>query len=215
MIRFMMSFTERLLSFWGYALEMAARLLNIALSKIVVQTPFQIWHNKPTSYKYLRVWGSLGYVKRLVGDNLIRGLVCAGYYFYDPSEQKVFISRNAVFLERDFSADTRHNELLLEESSETPQSNAGTSSAPTVSTDSVLILRRPARAPQPPERYDILGVTSQLDNDPKTYGEVMSDIDSRKWLEVMKFEMDSMSSNQAWTLVNRPKGVKPIGCKRI
>ncbi|KAL0302272.1 UNVERIFIED_CONTAM: hypothetical protein Sangu_3110100 [Sesamum angustifolium] len=36
------------------------------------------------------------------------------------------------------------NELLLEESSEAPQSNAGTSSAPDVSTNNVLILRRSA-----------------------------------------------------------------------
>ncbi|KAL0418996.1 UNVERIFIED_CONTAM: Retrovirus-related Pol polyprotein from transposon TNT 1-94 [Sesamum radiatum] len=41
------------------------------------------------------------------------------------------------------------------------------------------------------------GVTGQLDNDPKTYGEAMLDIDSGKWLEAMKSEMDSMSSNQA------------------
>ncbi|KAL0307462.1 UNVERIFIED_CONTAM: hypothetical protein Sangu_2492700 [Sesamum angustifolium] len=95
----------------GYALETAARLLNIAPSKIVAQTPYQIWHGKPASYKYLRVWGSPAHVKRLVGDKL----------------------------------------------------------------DSRL-----ARVPQPPERYGFLGVTGQLDNDPKTYGEAMSDIDSRK-----------------------------------
>ncbi|KAK4403200.1 Retrovirus-related Pol polyprotein from transposon TNT 1-94 [Sesamum angolense] len=161
----------------GYALETAARLLNIAPSKTVAQTPYQIWHGKPASYKYLRVRVAL------------------------------------LFFERGFPTDTRHDELLLVESSEAPQSNAGTSSAPDVSTDNVLILRRSARVPQPPERYGFFGVTSQLDNDPKTYGEAMSDIDSGKWLEAMKFEMDSMSSNQVWTLVDRPKAVTPVGCK--
>ncbi|KAL0451280.1 UNVERIFIED_CONTAM: Retrovirus-related Pol polyprotein from transposon RE2 [Sesamum latifolium] len=29
----------------------------------------------------------------------------------------------------------------------------------------------------------------------------------------MKFEMDSMGSNQVWTLVDPPKGVRPVGCK--
>ncbi|KAK4388247.1 hypothetical protein Sango_2431300 [Sesamum angolense] len=169
------------LVFLGYALETAARLLNIAPSKTVAQTPYQI--GKPASYKYLGVWGSPAYVKRLVGDKLNSSSSLyrfigypketAGYYFYDPSEQKVFVSRNAVFLERGFPADTRRNELLLEESS----------------------------------------LTNQLDNDPKTYGEAMSDINLGKWLEAMKFEMDSMSSNQVWTLLDRPKGVKPIGCK--
>ncbi|KAL0291704.1 UNVERIFIED_CONTAM: Retrovirus-related Pol polyprotein from transposon TNT 1-94 [Sesamum calycinum] len=147
----------------GYALETAARLLNIAPSKTVAQTPYQIWHGKPASYKYLRVWGSPAYVKRLVGDKLdSRSSLCrfigypkeiAGYYFYDPTEQKVFVSRNAVFLERGFPTDTRRDELLLEESSEAPLSNAGTSSALDISTNNVPILRRSARVPQPPERY--------------------------------------------------------------
>ncbi|KAK9036842.1 hypothetical protein V6N11_021767 [Hibiscus sabdariffa] len=29
----------------------------------------------------------------------------------------------------------------------------------------------------------------------------------------MRSEMDSMSENQVWTLVEPPKGIKPIGCK--
>ncbi|KAL0430640.1 UNVERIFIED_CONTAM: hypothetical protein Sradi_0690000 [Sesamum radiatum] len=43
----------------------------------------------------------------------------------------------------------------------------------------------------------------------------MSDIDSDKWLEAMKFEMDSMGSNQVWTLVDPPKGIRPIGCEWV
>ncbi|KAL0301612.1 UNVERIFIED_CONTAM: hypothetical protein Sradi_6438000 [Sesamum radiatum] len=109
--------------------------------------------------------------------------------------------------------DTRRDEMLLKESSKAPQSNVGTSSAPTVS-DNVSILRRSARVPQPP-RYGFLGVTGQLDNDPRTYGEAILDIDSGKWFEAMKSEMDSMSSNQVWTLVDLPKGVIPVGCKWV
>ncbi|KAL0434212.1 UNVERIFIED_CONTAM: hypothetical protein Slati_2755500 [Sesamum latifolium] len=57
MVRSIMSFTELSLSFWDYALETAAKLLNMAPSKTVAETPYQIWHGKPASYKYLRVWG--------------------------------------------------------------------------------------------------------------------------------------------------------------
>ncbi|KAL0394438.1 UNVERIFIED_CONTAM: hypothetical protein Slati_4410000 [Sesamum latifolium] len=42
----------------------------------------------------------------------------------------------------------------------------------------------------------------------------MLDIDSDKWLEAMKSEMHSMGSNQVWTLVDPPKGVRPVGCNR-
>ncbi|KAL0345807.1 UNVERIFIED_CONTAM: putative mitochondrial protein [Sesamum radiatum] len=160
----------------------------------VPQTPYEIWHGKPASYKYLRVWGSPAYVKRLVGDKLdSRSSLCrfigypketAGYYFYDPTEQKTFVSRNAVFLEK-------------------------------VHTDSAPVLRRSTRESRVPERYGFVGLTSQLDNDPKTYGEAMSDIDSDKWLEAMKSEMDSMGSNQVWTLVDPPKGARPVGCKWV
>ncbi|KAL0416612.1 UNVERIFIED_CONTAM: Copia protein [Sesamum latifolium] len=184
----------------GYALEMAAKLLNIASSKTVSPTPYEIWHDKPASYKYLFI----GYPKET-----------AGYYFYELSEQNIFVSRNAVFLEKGFSADSRRDEVLLEESSEVPQHENATSFEPSVRTDGVPVIRRSTRESRPPERYGFLGLTSQLDNDPRTYGETMSDIDSDKWLEAIKSEMDSMGSNQVWTLVDPPKGVRPIGCKWV
>ncbi|KAL0413247.1 UNVERIFIED_CONTAM: Copia protein [Sesamum radiatum] len=139
----------------------------------------------------------------------------AGYYFYDPSEQKTFISRNAVFLEKDFPANSRRDEVLLDESSETPQQNNATSFEPMVSSDSVSILCKSTRESQPPIRYGFLGLTSQLDNDSRTYGEAMSDIDSDKWLEAIKPEMDSMGSNQVWTIVDPPKSLKFVGCKWV
>ncbi|KAL0405217.1 UNVERIFIED_CONTAM: Retrovirus-related Pol polyprotein from transposon TNT 1-94 [Sesamum latifolium] len=94
----------------------------------VPQTPYEIWHGKPAFYKYLRVWGSSAYVKRLVGDKL----------------------------------------------------------------DSRSSLCRSTRESRVPERYGFMGLTSQLDNDLKTYGEAMSDSDSDKWLKTMKSEMDLM-----------------------
>ncbi|XP_020081112.1 uncharacterized protein LOC109704749 [Ananas comosus] len=52
-------------------------------------------------------------------------------------------------------------------------------------------------------------------DDPKTYNEVIFDIDSEKWLDAMKSEIDSMHSNQVWVLVDPPEGIVPIGCKWI
>ncbi|KAL0416260.1 UNVERIFIED_CONTAM: hypothetical protein Slati_3457900 [Sesamum latifolium] len=204
---------------------MAAKLLNIAPSKSVPQMPYEIWHGKPASYKYLRVWGNPAYVKRLVGDKLhSRSSVCrfigylketAGYYFYDPIEQNIFVSRNAVFMEKGFPSDNRRDEVLIEESSEEPHHDSTTSFEPTVHTDGIPVLRRSTRESRVPERYRFVGLTSQLDNDPKTYGEAISNIDSDKWLEAMKSEMDSMGSNQVWTLVDPPKGARPVGCKWV
>ncbi|KAL0305048.1 UNVERIFIED_CONTAM: hypothetical protein Scaly_2999100 [Sesamum calycinum] len=182
----------------GYALETAAKFLNMAPSKMVTQTPYEIWHGNPTSYKFIE------YPKETMG-----------YYFYDPSEQNIFISRNAVFLKKSFSLDNRRDEVLLEESSEPPQQNNTTSLEPSFPTDGVPFLCISTRESRLPERYGFVGLTSQLDNDPKTYGEAMSDIDSDKWLEAMKSKMDSIDSNQVWTLVDPPKGIKPVVCKWV
>ncbi|KAL0449028.1 UNVERIFIED_CONTAM: hypothetical protein Slati_1459200 [Sesamum latifolium] len=134
---------------------MATKLLNMPPSKTVPQMPYEIWHGKSASYKCLRVWGSPTYIKRLVGDKLnSRSSMCrfvgypketAGYYFYDLFEQKVFISKNAVFLKKDFPTDSRCDEVLLEETSEAPHQNDATSFVAMVSTIGVPVLRRSTR----------------------------------------------------------------------
>ncbi|KAL0413395.1 UNVERIFIED_CONTAM: Copia protein [Sesamum radiatum] len=131
------------------------------------------------------------------------------------SSKRFFISRNVVFLEKNFSSDNQRDEVLIKESSGEPPHNSTASFEPTVHTDGVPILRRSTRGSRVPERYGFVGLTSQLDNDPKTYGEAMSDIDSDKWLEAIKSKIDSMESNQVWTLVDPPQGVRPVGCKWV
>ncbi|GKF29747.1 hypothetical protein Tco_0096089, partial [Tanacetum coccineum] len=44
-------------SFWGYALETAARNLNMVPTKKVDKTPYEIWNEKAPKLSYLRVWG--------------------------------------------------------------------------------------------------------------------------------------------------------------
>ena len=48
-------------------------------------------------------------------------------------------------------------------------------------------------------------------DDSNTFDETLSDIDLKKWLDAMKSEIDSMHSNQVWTLVDPPEGIIPIG----
>ncbi|KAK4381427.1 Retrovirus-related Pol polyprotein from transposon TNT 1-94 [Sesamum angolense] len=67
-----------------------------------------------------------------------------GYYFYDPSEQKVFVSKNALFLKSVF--------LRIAE------------------------VMRSTRESRLPDRYGFLGLTSQLDNDLRIYGEAIGEL---------------------------------------
>ncbi|KAL2246206.1 UNVERIFIED_CONTAM: hypothetical protein Sindi_2888800, partial [Sesamum indicum] len=50
MVLSMMSFIELFTFLWGHTLETAAKLLNMAPSKTLPQTSYEIWHDKPASY---------------------------------------------------------------------------------------------------------------------------------------------------------------------
>ncbi|KAL0433590.1 UNVERIFIED_CONTAM: hypothetical protein Slati_2693300, partial [Sesamum latifolium] len=116
----------------------AERRNRTLLDMVRTQTPYEIWHGKPASYKYLRVWGSPAYVKRLVGDKLdSRSSLCS-------------------VLGKGFPSDNQRDEVLIEESSGEPL-NSTTSFEPTVHTDGVPILRRSTRESRVPERYGFVG----------------------------------------------------------
>ncbi|GKA27145.1 retrotransposon protein, putative, ty1-copia subclass [Tanacetum coccineum] len=57
MVRSMMSQTTLPNSFWDYALESAARILNMVPTKKVEKTPYEIWHGQAPKLSYLKVWG--------------------------------------------------------------------------------------------------------------------------------------------------------------
>ena len=79
-------------------------------------------------------------------------------------------------------------------------------------------LRRSGRMTRKPSRYLLLGksyqaITIDCEEDPVNYKETLEDVDAQEWLKAMDREMESMYSNLVWSLVEAPKGVKPIGCK--
>ncbi|KAL8135419.1 hypothetical protein AgCh_010168 [Apium graveolens] len=84
-----------------------------------------------------------------------------------------------------------------------------------------LPIRRSGRVSRQPERYYGLVIENDNelsiidDDDPVTYNEAMSSVDSEKWHSAMKSELESMYTNQVWTLVEAPEGVNPIGCNPV
>ena len=71
-----------------------------------------------------------------------------------------------------------------------------------------------------PLRYTLLGesfdrIPDELDIDPCNYDEALKDKDVDLWQKAMKFEMQSMYSNQVWDLMEPFEGIKPIACKWI
>ncbi|GJU16147.1 retrotransposon protein, putative, ty1-copia subclass [Tanacetum coccineum] len=101
MVRSMMSLTIFPLSFWDYALESVARILNMVPTKKVDKNPYELWHGKVPNLSYLKVWGCEAHVKRHTPDKLQqRSDKCIfvgypketmGYYFYYPPENKIVV----------------------------------------------------------------------------------------------------------------------------
>ena len=83
---------------------------------------------------------------------------------------------------------------------------------------STQVPRRSGRIVWPPIRFICLGktyetISEETESDPHTYEEAINDIDAHHWVQAMKFELDSMYSNQVWDLVKAPNSIKPVGCK--
>ncbi|GKC51048.1 zinc finger, CCHC-type containing protein [Tanacetum coccineum] len=57
-------------SFWGYALEYVARILNMVPTKKVDKTPYEIWNGNAPNLSYLKVWDCEALMKQDTPDKL-------------------------------------------------------------------------------------------------------------------------------------------------
>ncbi|KAL4282937.1 hypothetical protein GQ457_16G017700 [Hibiscus cannabinus] len=223
MVRSMMSHIDLSTSFWGYALETAAFTLNRVPSKSVQKTPHEMWTGKRPNMSFMKVWGCKAYVKHQNSTKLEpKSQKCTfvgypketkGYYFYNKN--KVFVARTGVFLEKEFlSNNGKCRNIELKDVQQQQVHEPDVEETPQIVEENSTNLetqppRRSTRERHEPERYGFL-VTTHGDiflvdqDEPKTYQEAASSPDSKKWLESMRSEMDSMSENQVWTLVEPP-----------
>ncbi|KAJ9545085.1 hypothetical protein OSB04_024792 [Centaurea solstitialis] len=221
MVRSMMSRTALPISFWGYALETAARVLNLVTKKAYVHREAQDKLEPRSERCYF-----VGYPTNSFG-----------YLFYKPSENKVFVARRAWFLERELvSKETSGSQIDLEEIQESTstETDVGTSSQQQVVEPIVVEpqqrvteesdiqpppLRRSDRVRYAPERYNLLisdGDDTQVDLDePTSYQEAMAGPEAAKWKEAMESEMQSMYDNQVWDLVDHIPIQKIVGHKWV
>ncbi|KAJ9565695.1 hypothetical protein OSB04_001661 [Centaurea solstitialis] len=213
MVRSMMSRTALPISFWGYALETAARVLNLVPTKKVSKTPSEIWSGEVPSLAYLKVWGCEAYRTKCL---LLEG--------------HGFLKGNLI------SKETSGSQIDLEEIQESTsvETDVGTSSQqhvvePTVVEPQQRVtqesdiqpppVRRSDRVRHAPERYNLLisdGDDTQVDLDePASYQEAMAGLEAAKWKEAMESEMQSMYDNQVWDLVDHIPSLKIVGHKWV
>ncbi|KAD3337287.1 hypothetical protein E3N88_32807 [Mikania micrantha] len=201
MVRSMMCRTNLPHSFWSFALMTAARIVNLAPTKKVNKTPYEIWFDTKPNLSYLRVWGCYAYVARDSDDKLDpRGEKVvfvgyhnrSGYYFYHPDANLISIKRKGHFLEKEFlDRGTGSNIVDLEEIQETQTTadEVGTSDQQEVvanESDINTSIRRSSRTHNAPDRYlwhldgsEVL-VVAELDDEPTNYKSAISDPESAK-----------------------------------
>ena len=211
--------------------------MNRIPSKAVEKTPYELWTGKRLGLSFLKIWGCEAYVKHQASDKLAsKSDKCLfvgypketkGYYFYIPSQNKVFVARNGVFLDRELiskrvnGSKTSFEEVKQPQVATEPSMEILQDSQPVVeSTSSPQGPRRSIRFHHEPKRCGFLVTDDKtielVDQDePTTYHEEMMSLDYEKWLQAMKSEMQSMYDNQVWNLVDPVEGAKVIGCKWV
>ena len=137
-----------------------------------------------------------------------------------PSKGKTFITRNDTFLEKEFLAkgvSGRKIDLdeIVDPELEIPSGATEAVPEPSFITDEVgenvdeaIVPHRSGITRTSPEWYDNLFCNIMLveQDKPTNYKNVMEGPESEKWLEAMKFEIESMYDNKVWTLVEIPEG---------
>ncbi|KAA0064189.1 gag/pol protein [Cucumis melo var. makuwa] len=210
MVRSMMSYAQLPSSFWGYAVETTVHILNNVPSKSVSGTPFELWRGRKPSLSHFRIWGCPAHVlvtnpKKLEPRSRLCQFVgypkeTRGGIFFDPQENRVFVSTNATFLEEDHMRNHKpRRKLVLSEATDD-----STRVVDEVGPHQEL-MKPPHQVVRPNDGVE----------DPLSYKQAMNDVDKDQWVKAMDLEMKSMYFNSVWELVDLPEGVKPIGCKWI
>ena len=122
-----------------------------------------------------------------------------GYYFYNPTEKKVFVSNHAIFLEKEFLLKENSGSKIELDEVQEQQTNIDQPIDPTPIARVDEVITKPkttqgtcstSRAYGPHERYRFL-VTNEED-ELTTYEKVLKSSKTDKWLKAMKSKMDSM-----------------------
>ncbi|GJV40750.1 retrotransposon protein, putative, ty1-copia subclass [Tanacetum coccineum] len=239
MVRSMMSQTTLPKSFWDYALETVARILNMVPTKKVEKTPYEVWHGQAPKLSYLKVWGCKALVKR---DTLTkpdklepRSIKCIfigypketmGYSFYYPPENKVLVARNAEFLEnslinQEASGSLEDLEIIQEEDTHPSIDTSLNHEEDDLEIDEpqsdIIPIRRSTRTRRPTDRMCLYIDAEEHElgdlGEPANYKAALLDPESDKWLNAMNVEMQSMKDNEVWVLVELPPNGKTVGSK--
>ncbi|GJX73296.1 retrotransposon protein, putative, ty1-copia subclass [Tanacetum coccineum] len=149
-----------------------------------------------------------------------------GYYFYFPPENKIVVARYAEFFEKrlisqEISGRAVDLEEIQEEEDTTPSDI--TSNIPQEvegfepPQEEEIPIRRSERTRRSPNRL-CLNVEAEEHslgdlNEPTSYKAAILDSESKRWIDAMNAEIQSMMDNMVWVLVDLPPGCKTVASK--
>nr|GEV19217.1 hypothetical protein [Tanacetum cinerariifolium] len=189
-------------SFWNYSLETVARILNMVPTKKVDKKPYEILHGIP------------------------KGTI--GYSFYSPFENKVFVAWNTEFFENDLidlkaSGSVKDLELIQEEdtnpSLDTSLDHEEDDQEIDKPQSDINPIQKSPRTCRAPDRICLYIDAKKHElrdlGEPANYKAVLLDLESKKWLDAINVETQSMKDNDVWVLVELPPNTRTLGSKWI
>ncbi|GJT70191.1 retrotransposon protein, putative, ty1-copia subclass [Tanacetum coccineum] len=217
MVQSMMSQTTLPKSFWDYALEAVARILNMVPTKkgceafVKRDTLTKPDKLDPRSFKSIFI----GYPKETMG-----------YSFYSPSENKVFVARNAEFFESKLidlkaSGSVEDLEVIQEEDTNPSVDTSFDHEEDDQEIDEpqsdLNPIRKSSRTRRAPDHMCLYMDAEEHElgdlGEPANYRAALLDPESKKWLDAMNVEMQSMKDNDVWVLVELPPNARTVSSK--
>ncbi|GJY38228.1 zinc finger, CCHC-type containing protein [Tanacetum coccineum] len=209
MVRSMMSQTTLPKSFWDYAFETAARILNMVPTKKVEKTPYEPDKLEPRSIKCIFI----GYPKETMR-----------YSFYYPPKNKVLVAQNADFLKnslitQEASGSLEDLEIIQEKDTHPSIDTSLHYEEDDLEIDEpqsdIIPICRSTRIIHAPDRMCLYIDAEEHElgdlGEPANYKATLLDLEYDKWLNAMNVEMQSMKENEVWDLVKLPPDGKTVG----
>nr|GEV16706.1 exocyst complex component EXO70A1 [Tanacetum cinerariifolium] len=149
-----------------------------------------------------------------------------GYSFYYPPENKVIVARNAEFLEnslidQEASGSLEDLEIIQEEDTHPSLDTSLNHKEEDLERDKpqsdIVPIRRSTRTRHAPDRMCLYIDAEEHElgdlGEPANYKAALLDPESKKWLNAMNVEIQSMKDNEVWVLVELPPNGKTVGSK--
>jgi len=196
---------------WGEALLSACFLLNRIPHRTTGKTPYELWRGYQPNLKYLKVWGCLAKVmlpeptKRKLGSKTSN---CMFIGYAQNSVAYRFLVLKSDVLDCNTIMETKNAEFF--ESIFPLKSNSKGSSKQPLEINFEgpnEELRRSTRQ-RKGKSFGSDFYIYLVDNEPKNFHEAISSSDSKFLKEAIKTEIDSITKNKTWILVDLPPDQK-------